>query len=807
MKTLLAKLTLSFALLGLVATGLQARVFTSASGKKIEGEVIKFEGEFITFKRSDGELYRFKLEVLSAADQTYVRQNYEKAIAQVPILTRPLPLGELQKYAITIDRIVEGKLAANGKSPNEMASDAIFLRRAYLLLAGRIPSMEETTQFLKGGRKTTKKQLLIDKLLASDGHVSSEFHYWADILRAKSNLDGVGSGGVPYVDWIKKSIRSNMPYDQFVRELVSSTGPVFEEGNGPVGYYFRDRGMPLDNMANTVRIFLGTSLECAQCHNHPFDKWTQKDFYQMAAFTHGVGNLRNQATMDASKGLRSIIRKRTPGDQDMIRAARSIGDIISHALDHGGDGKITLPKDYQYDDGKPSEEVMARAMFGPQIELDYNLEEINSRKAYANWLTSAENPRFTTVIANRMWKKLMGIGLIEPVDTITDATKATNPVLMTYLENLMKGLSYDLREFQRVIYNTKTFQRRASKLEFDPGSKVPYFYAGPTLRRMTGEQIWDSLLVLTFPNVDTRVPEQTLDQFELFEKYKAMSAEQLFKEAKVLAEESRKRRDKKEKMMGGNVPAGMKARNKKCPITGKPVKAGQIAMIDGKAMGFCCGGCKGKFLAKQDTKKKPDDGKSAKGRFAGKEISNTECPITGKKINRSQVLENKGKLLAFCCGNCKRKFLSYQIEEKPKSRAMEAEMASRPKVNKWEARASELQSPAPGGHIIRQFGGSDREQIQNSNADASVTQVLTLLNGYAEGKLLRNPKTALLQNVAGETKDSQRIDAAFLSILNRYPTPSEARDAKRTIKESGPEEAIQDILWTLMNAHEFLFVQ
>ncbi|MGE4550972.1 MAG: DUF1553 domain-containing protein, partial [Opitutales bacterium] len=542
-------------------------------------------------------------------------------------------------------------------------------------------------------------------------------------------------------------------------------------------------------------------------HNHPFDKWTQKDFYQMAAFTHGVANLRNEATMGAAKGLRDLVRKRAGGSQDMIRAAREIGDIIGHGLDNGGDGKINLPEDYQYDDGKPKEQVFAKTMFGPQVELNYKLEEINSREAYANWLTSEENPRFTTVVANRMWKKAMGIGLIEPVDTMTDKTQATNPILMTYLENLMKGLSYDLTEFQRVLYNTKTFQRRASRLEFDPGSKDPYLYPGPTLRRMSGEQIWDSLLVLTFPSIDKRIFEKEIDQVEFYDKYKTMTAEQLFKEAKELAEGSRQRREKKNKMMGGDVPAGAKATNKKCPITGKPVKPGQIAMVNGKAMGFCCGGCKGKFLAKQEKKPKPDDGKSAKGKFAGKEITNENCPITGKKVNRSQVLENKGKLLAFCCSNCKRKFLSYQIEEKPKGMAMNEATAAKPKVNKWEVRASDLQSPASGGHVVRQFGGSDREQIQNSNADASVTQVLTLLNGYVEGKLLKNPKTALLQNIAGETKESDKINAAFLSILNRFPTPVEAREAKRSISQFGEEEGLPDLVWTLMNAHEFLFVQ
>ncbi len=808
MKTLLAKLTLSITLIGLLASSLVGREFTSASGTKIQGEVIKFEGEYITFKRSDGQLFRFKLDVLSTDDQTYVRQNFEKAIAKVPELPRPLPPGDLKKHASQIDRIVEATLAAKKQSPNEMTSDETFLRRAYLLLIGRIPSMEESINFLTLGRKTTKRGELIDKLLMSDGHVSSEFHYWADILRSKSTLDGVPSGGVPYVDWIKKSIKSNLTYDKFVNQLISSSGPIWEKGNGAVGYYFRDRGMPLDNMSNTVRVFLGTSLACAQCHNHPFDKWTQMHFYQMAAFTNGVGNLRNEATMSATKGLRNLIDNRTPSDTEMIRAARNIGDIIGHALDDGGDGQISLPKDYQYDDAKPSASIKAQTLFGPKIELDYKLEEINSRQAYANWLTSEENPLFTRIIANRMWKKVMGIGLIEPVDTMTDASKPSDPILMIYLENLMQGLSYDLREFQRVLYNTKTFQRQASKFEFDSGSKDPYLFPGPTLRRMSGEQIWDSLLVLTFSEIDERMPEKDPGQFDLYDKYKTMTPEQLFKEAKTLSEARRKSRDQK-MMMAGGGPVGMKASNKNCPLTGKPVNPAQVVKTDGKVTGFCCGGCKGKFLAKQKAKKLADDGKSAKGRFAGQEITNENCPITGKKVNRSQVLENKGKLIAFCSGNCKRKFLSYQIEEKNQNRpkAMEAEMAAKPKVSRWEVRASELQSPAPGGHLIRQFGGSDREQIQNANADASVTQVLTLLNGYVETKLLKNPRTTLIQNIVSETQESKKIDAAFISILNRFPSPTEKLSAKKAISDFGEEEALPDLVWALMNAHEFIFVQ
>jgi hypothetical protein len=113
------------------------------------------------------------------------------------------------------------------------------------------------------------------------------FNYWADVLRVTSNGQQTGQiTGAAYMNFVKQSLRDNKPYDEFVRDMVAAQGKAWE--NGAIGYYMRDRGMPLDNMANTVRVFLGTRIECAQCHNHPFDKWTQMQFYKMAAFTYGV---------------------------------------------------------------------------------------------------------------------------------------------------------------------------------------------------------------------------------------------------------------------------------------------------------------------------------------------------------------------------------------------------------------------------------------------------------------------------------------------------------------------------------------
>jgi hypothetical protein len=189
------------------------------------------------------------------------------------------------------------------------------------------------------------------------------------------------------------------------RELVAEQGSCFD--TGAIGYYMRDRGMPLDNLSNTVRIFLGTRMECAQCHDHPFDKWTQKQFYEMAAFTHNMS-----ATSYQAKGYNEV--------QKMMRADKSLDketqDLMRRALSEAvrplrntlvvqNKSSLRLPHDYKYKDAKPKEVVQASVMFGKPVTLS---KDTNTIDEFGKWLTSAENPRFTTIIANRLWKRVFG---------------------------------------------------------------------------------------------------------------------------------------------------------------------------------------------------------------------------------------------------------------------------------------------------------------------------------------------------------------------------------------------------------------
>ena len=197
-----------------------------------------------------------------------------------------------------IDKLVGAEFRKKQMRPLGKSTDEQFVRRAYLTATGRIPTYEEATTFISS-EEPDKRPKLISQLLDSDGYNMHSFNWWADLLRATDEFQN--TSGAPYIKWIKDSIAENKPYNKMVHELVAAKGGGWQ--NGAVGYYVRDSGMLKDNMANTTRIFLGTRIECAQCHNHPFDSWKQTQFYEMAAFTNGIHQLRS-ATFPVSSPTR-----------------------------------------------------------------------------------------------------------------------------------------------------------------------------------------------------------------------------------------------------------------------------------------------------------------------------------------------------------------------------------------------------------------------------------------------------------------------------------------------------------------------
>lgn len=399
-----------------------------------------------------------------------------------------VPLADTLAVSRQVDKFIEAGYAEHNVKPNGLASDEVFLRRVYLDIIGRVPTYEEAKAFLDS-TDAQKRSKLIDRLLDSEGYVSHQFNWFADMLRLQSRMRY--SPAAPYLDFVKESLRQNKPYDQVVQELLTSEGYTWD--NGAAGYYIRDVGMPLDNLSNTVQVFLGTQLVCAQCHNHPYDSWTQMQYYQLAAFVYGVD------TRDRNHEKYAELRKmRGEMDQEMFRAANRILQPLAYRVNETNRA-LTLPHDYQYSDAKPRSRVDPKTIFGEDVVIKPG----DSRQAiFARWLTSTKNPRFTTVISNRLWKRVMGAGLIEPVDDFKDGAKPSNPALMAYLDEQMLRLDYDMKQYLRILFNTKTYQREVATEELV--ADEPYHFPGPVLRRMSAEQLWDSLLAMTVPAIDER---------------------------------------------------------------------------------------------------------------------------------------------------------------------------------------------------------------------------------------------------------------------------------------------------------------
>lgn len=386
-----------------------------------------------------------------------------------------------------IDVLVSAAHAEAGVKPNPPTDDATFLRRAHLKIVGTIPTVEQARRFLDS-TAPDKRARLIDELFSSPGYGSHFFNDWAELLRIKV----AKRGREYYGTWVRQSLSDNKPYDVFVRELITASGHV--QQNPAVGYFLRDPNLALDNASNTAQVFLGTQIGCAQCHDHPFEAWTQRQFYGFAAATN---NLRWRYPLQRVQGAIALIEARADLPDTEKQAMRSW--LLRSCYDTVADDsnkRLKLPEDYAYDDGKPGDVIEPVALFAPSLESSAKSE----REAFARWLTSPENPQFTLVIANRLWKRAMGRGLIEPIDDLTDDSRASLPDLMTYLTQLMHDLRYDLRAYQRILYNTATWQRECTTDELD--LEKPFLFTGPLLERMTTEQLWDSLLTMSIDDPD-----------------------------------------------------------------------------------------------------------------------------------------------------------------------------------------------------------------------------------------------------------------------------------------------------------------
>jgi len=398
-----------------------------------------------------------------------------------------------------VDALIAADCEAQGVPIPAAADDATFLRRVYLDAIGRIPTLPESREFLTSTAPEKRAQL-IDSLLNSEGYAKHWFHFWADLLRVSTAAEVTRSGivGSAYCEWILQALRDNRPYDQMVRDLVGRQGNIWEPENaGAAGFYLRDFGMPLEHFGILMQVFAGTRMECAQCHDHPFDRWTQLDFHKMAAFTYGVRASKYPAIYEQIRGVdRVAINK--------ITIPMRFGSVLPRHY------PLKLPHDYAYDDAKPLDTVPAETVFSEKVYARAPLGSGTESASFARWLTAPDHPRFTRVIVNRLWRHLFGAALVPPpLDDLRDDTAAWNPELEAELMQNMVRSGYNLRVFLASVMKTSAYQRAALRRDYAPGERQTF--EAPYLRRMSAEQVWDSFATLV-----TALPERPYYQRQAY---------------------------------------------------------------------------------------------------------------------------------------------------------------------------------------------------------------------------------------------------------------------------------------------------
>ena len=400
-----------------------------------------------------------------------------------------------------IDHHVLAKLRDLHVAPSALASDSAFIRRAWLDAAGVLPPADEVERFLADASPSAEKRAaLVDRILGSEAWIDYWSYKWSDLLLVSSGK--LARANVrSFYRWIRESVAANKPWDRFAYEIATATGRSTEDG--AVNFFVIHRNQ-IDLTENFTQAFLGLSLTCARCHNHPLEKWTQRDYY---AFSNLFSRVQVKTDPDSSKGDASLL---------VVNAA-------SGEIRHPRTGEVLTPTPL---DGKPMP--------------SHVLTQQDRRVYLAKWLTAPDNPLFARTVVNRVWANFFGRGLVTPVDDLRATNPASNGELFAAVTKDFVAQGYDVKRLMRTIMLSAAYQRSSEPNETNAGDDR--FYSRFIVRRLPAEVILDAISQVTgvpekfagYPAgtralqlPDTRVPSYFLDIFGRPERKVTSAAERM----------------------------------------------------------------------------------------------------------------------------------------------------------------------------------------------------------------------------------------------------------------------------------------
>jgi hypothetical protein len=368
---------------------------------------------------------------------------------------------DVRAVAERIDALVAARWKEAGCTPAPVADDAEFLRRVYLDLAGRIPSVMEARDFLDD-RSPDKRRRLVDKLLNSSRYVTHFTSVWRALLVPETNANVfAGQFRIGIEGWLRAGLTKDTPYDEMVRDLISTPlGPEsfrgfgVNQGASPASFFLAKELKPEEIAGATSRLFLGVRLECAQCHNHPFAKWKREQFWGYAAFFAGI---------------------QRQGRGGFALPGRELTDRR----------ELTIP----------GTEKVVQAKFLDGREPTWK-PKASARQTLAEWMTAPENPYFARAAVNRMWGYLFGTGIVDPVDDMVGSERVpSHPELLDELSREFVAHKFDLKFLVRSITASKAYQLSSARTH--DSQDDPSLFARMSIRGLTAEQLYDSVAEAT----------------------------------------------------------------------------------------------------------------------------------------------------------------------------------------------------------------------------------------------------------------------------------------------------------------------
>ena len=395
------------------------------------------------------------VKTLDLAGEVAIMARYQ---GQVSTFRATIPLGadtsKMPAPANFIDEAVFAKLKLLGIPPSQLADDATFLRRVSIDITGTIPKEDEVRAFL-ADPSPDKREKLVDRLLSSEAYADYFANKWNLVLRNKKRQAQDINGTYAFYRWIWDSLYENKPYDQFVREIVSASG---EATSNPAVVWYREVNEVNEQVEDTAQLFLGLRIQCARCHHHPFEKWSQNDYYGFAAFFTTVGNKTVPGALRTQRDRRifhneKVAQSQNPRTKENLKPA----GLGSEALE--------IPADRD-----------------PRVHL-------------ADWMARKDNPFFAHALVNRYWKHFFDRGIVEPEDDMRETNPPSNPELIQALAKNFIDNKFDIKWLVRTICLSKTYQLSALPNDYNLKDKQNFSRYYP--KRLTAEVLYDAFHQVT----------------------------------------------------------------------------------------------------------------------------------------------------------------------------------------------------------------------------------------------------------------------------------------------------------------------